>query len=102
MSRIVNVKGQEIFNRFAFDAWSTERKLDFLEMAIELRVKHLLEQIDPQFIASANVVNRRLKLPLQCQQELALLKESHELGSSEFRQELLRIEALFFGALETQ
>src|SRR5690554_4378897 len=101
MSRIVNVKGQEIFNRFAFDSWSTKKKLDFLEMSIELRVKHLLEQIDPQFIASANVVNRRLKLPLQYQQELTLLKETHELSSSEFRQELLRIEALFFGALET-
>ena len=102
MSRIVNVKGQEVFNRFAFDSWSTEKKLDFLEMAIELRVKYLLERINPQFIASANVVNRRLKLTLQCQQELTSLKEIDELSSSEFRQELLRIEALFFGALETQ
>lgn len=102
MSRIVNVKGQEVFKRFEFDAWSTEQKLDFLERAIELRIKHLLEQIDPQFITSANVVNRRLKLPLQCQQELEVLKETFERGALEFRQELYRIEALFFGALEIQ
>lgn len=29
MSRIVNVKGQKIFNRFAFDSWSVEKNWTF-------------------------------------------------------------------------
>lgn len=90
MSRFVN-----------FDAWSNESRLEFLELSVGVRVHHLRKLIDPRFITSFNVVQRRLKLPLHCQKKIVALKASHAIESDEFTQELKKIESAFYGALET-
>lgn len=83
------------------DAWSNESRLEFLEMSVEVRIHCLRKLIDPRFITSFNVVQRRLKLPLQCQKDIVALKECYEFESDEFKQKLGRIESVFYGALET-
>lgn len=86
MSRFINI-----------DAWSSESRLEFLEMSVEVRIHCLRKLIDPRF----NVVQCRLKLPLQCQKDIVALKECYEFESDEFKQKLGRIESVFYGALET-
>lgn len=99
MSGIVNLKGKELYDQFDFKEWSVEKRVLFLEMAIEKRVKCLLAQQDKRFLTSINVVNRRLNIPLQCQNDIELLKKSNDWSTKDFKEKLDKIERAFFGAL---
>lgn len=100
MTKIVNRDGREKYCNFDFENWAMEKRIRFLEMAIEKRVKTLLEKINPRFVSSATVVNRRLRIPLNCQDKLDNLKENSNLESVEFKLKLKEIEDEFFGALD--
>lgn len=84
-------------SHIAIDTWSNERRLEFLEAAIELREKHLRERIDPRFITSFNVVNSRLDLPRQCRKDIQALIDTHPIHSDAFKKGLLKIESALFG-----
>lgn len=99
MTKIVNTNEQEVFNRFDLNSWSTQERLTFLEQAIEIRVKHLLDLIDPNFIASVTTVNRWLRVPLSCQKELEHLKNTYDIQSEVFHSNLEKIEHNFFSAI---
>ncbi|MCR8968466.1 hypothetical protein [Facklamia sp. 7083-14-GEN3] len=102
MSKMINQHGKELFNHYDFEAWSIEERLEFLQATIEMRIKQLRKKINPRFLTSANVVNRRLKLPLQCYQEIKSLKENKSLDSKELLKSIEKIESQFFGALEVE
>lgn len=99
MTKIINTDEQEVFNRFDLNSWSTQERLTFLEQAIEIRVKHLLDLIDPNFIASITTVNRWLRVPLSCQKELEHLKNTYDIQSEVFHNNLEKIEHNFFSAI---
>lgn len=80
MSKIVNLKGQEIFNQLAGKEWRIAQQCQFLEIAIECRVRALINQIDPKHVTSATVINRRLVVPLNCQKDLEQLKITNTLS----------------------
>lgn len=101
MTKIVDVDGRKLYCNFDFESWSIEERIRFLEMAIEKRVNTLLAKIDPRFITSATVVNRRLVIPLKCQDKLNKLKEDSDHETVEFKLKFKEIEDEFFGALET-
>lgn len=101
MTRMVNVKGEYLFEKYEFDHLSIEERVKFLEMSIEMRVQQLLSHIDPAILTTATVINRRLKLPLSCQVELTALKNQYTFDHPIFKEKFLSIEKKFFGALES-
>lgn len=92
-------KGKELAAQLDFESWSVEEQVLFLELVIEKRVKSLLAQKDSRFLTSINVVNRRLAIPLQCQEDLEQLKKSSDWTTGDFKEELDKIELSLFGAL---
>lgn len=80
MSKIVSSNHQEIFNQFASKNFSLDQRVQFLELAIECRVKALLKLIDPKHVVSATVVNKRLNSPLACRHDLEQLKSTQTLS----------------------
>lgn len=95
MSKIVNLKGQEIFNQFTGNDWRIADQCQSLEISIESRVRALIKQIDPKHVTSATVINRRLVVPLNCQKELKQLKLTNTLSFDA----LDRIQIQLFGQL---
>lgn len=99
MTKIVNLKGDELFQRFNFEERSIADQLAFLEQAIELRVNYLVAHIDPKFPVSVNVIHRRLKPAYQAQEDLDLAKAIYPLNSPAFAKKLAKIQADFWGKL---
>lgn len=95
MTKIVDVKGQEILSRFVGKECDLDQRVQFLEVAIECRVQALLKQIDPTHVTSANVVNKRLNIPLKCHNDLEQLKLRNRLSLGA----LERIQNQLFGQL---
>lgn len=99
MTKIVNLEGDVLFQRFNFEERSLADQLAFLEQAIELRVNYLVALIDPKFPVSVNVVHRRLKPVYQTQQDLDAAKAIYPLDSPEFAEEFAKIQTDFWGRL---
>ena len=99
MTKIVDVKGHEIFNRFSFETSNVAERVQLLNFAIEIRVQELLKKIDPKFVTSANVVNRRLNIPLKCKQDLDQMLEDQTLKDAARHQQLDAIQTSIFGQL---
>lgn len=100
MAGIVDIHGNDLFNEFDFESWSVERRLEFLEQNIELRIKYLSKQISPKRLYEQIDILRCFEIPIDCQERLDILKHKHDIDSDEFKEELSLIEFDFFGAIE--
>lgn len=101
MSKHVDSNGKIMFDKYDFESWSIEKRLEFLEMSIEFRLKNLNKHVNPKLVSSAMVIIKRKNLPLGTSDNIKYIKELYPIGSKEFERELSNIELEFYGALDS-
>lgn len=87
------------FDQFDFNSWPIDKRILFLEMAIEIRIKHLLERKNPKIPVSVFRINQQLLHPLTCQKQLDELRDRYDIQSQAFKNDFNQIEREYFGTI---
>lgn len=70
-----------------------------MDLVLKRRIKQLLQTIDARFVASATVVNRKLKGPIELKQALMKLRQDPDLSPLAKEARLEALETAYFGEL---